>query len=545
MRKAVFLVNLTILLALLTPLVLSQLPSPQIGVAHVISGFASSRNATGGYTVNYAERLANLVHDHMYDATHGGYHFEVSDDWSSVTSTDKGFLGNTFIARGFLQLYNRTENATYLCWAETLINNLWTKCWNQTGNLGFFNEYYKNWTRKTDSQTLQEQAEFVHVALDAYEYTSNATYYRWADETMRFIMDCYHDDTNGAMFKTRNGVTGSISDTDKHIEFSLGAFMWAAMRWYKYTSNQTAKTYSQECADWMRNYLWNPASKGYMTETDSAGSVTNQCFYPNVEIWGMVGLMELYKQTSNATIKSWIRDGLDHINRTMWDKVYGGWYKKLNPDNSVLEDSKTGWDNVEQPWFWYHAYEVLEDTSDRDTAMRSLNWTSDHLWDPVNGGVWLETYRNGSTVSSDTKNDWVEGGAMVAFSYVTWSKPSPTLTPTSTPTPHVPPKSPEPLPERFLLPALARLFENYALQTAFISITCFLFLFVACKKHMCNLKVAAPFGTLFIIVGGFGFLSALLTDNSTLYPFSFVIFLIGVLFFATRWFLITKRACNM
>jgi uncharacterized protein YyaL (SSP411 family) len=375
-----------------------------------------------GY-VEYAEKIAQRVRTYMYDTTYGGYYFEVSRDWTSVSDSTKSFLGNCFIIRGFLQLYKKTGKSDYLSWAEEGINTLWTKCWDQTGKGGFFNEYNQDWTRKTDYQNLQEQAEFVHIALDAYELTSNSDYRQWADTVMHFIMDNYHDDANGGMYKTRNGDAGAISDNRKHMEISLGAFAWAGMKWYFYTGNATAKTYSEECVNWMRTYLWNSGTAGYMSETNQTGSVTNAYYYPNIEMWGLVGMMEYYKQTTDTTVKSWIMDGLNHIRRYMWDNFYGGWYRKLNPDNYVLKDTKTGWDNAEQPWFWYYAYEVLGDTTCRDMAVESLDWTRDHLWDPTNEGIFLEMNREGNNPVCEVKNDWVQGGAMVAFAYVTRAAP--------------------------------------------------------------------------------------------------------------------------
>lgn len=405
---------------LVTIVITSLFLPPLILGAHIenvnIGGYFFRLEEDETYTV-YAEETAQLVYNYMRDTTYGGYFQEVSQNWTVVTNTHKGFLGNAFIARGFLQLYERTKNVTYLSWAENIVSTLWKKCWDQNGQLGFFDGYFQNWTRNTNSQTLQEQAEFVYIALGVYNYTSNSTYYRWADQTMHFIMDNYHDHTNGAMYRTRNGITGTISNTNKQIEVSLGAFAWAAMKWYEYTSNQTALTYSQECVNWIRNHLWNATSSGYMTETNSVGLVINKYYYPNVEMWGIVGMLEYHRHTSNSTVASWIRDGLNHINNTMWDRTYGGWYRKLNPDNSTLQDTKTGWDNAEQPWFWHYVYGVTNNISDKNTAIRSLNWTRDHIWDSAHKGFWLELTRDGTMVTFETKNDWVHGGAVVAFAY--------------------------------------------------------------------------------------------------------------------------------
>ncbi|MEM2930506.1 MAG: AGE family epimerase/isomerase [Thermoproteota archaeon] len=390
--------------------------------ASMLSIRVSSVPGSDDYVL-YAEEIAQKVRKYMHDETYGGYYFEVSRDWSSVSDSTKSFLGNCFIVRGFLQLYEKTGKPDYLSWAEEGIRILWEKCWNQTGKGGFFNEYTEDWKRKTDFQSLQEQADFVHTALDAYELTGEPDYREWANAVMHFIMCNYHDDVYKGMFKTRNGVTGEISDYGKHMEISLGAFAWAGMKWYSYTSNATAKTYSEECVNWMRSYLWNSMSAGYMSETDRMGSVTNNNYYPNIEIWGLVGMMEYYKQSANTTVKTWITEGLNHIRGKTWDSDYGGWYRKLNPDNSILEDTKTGWDNLEQPWFWYYAYEAMGDTAYRDVAVRSLDWTLNHLWDSTNGGIFLETNREGTNPTWDSKNDWVQGGAMVAFAYVTKAEP--------------------------------------------------------------------------------------------------------------------------
>ncbi|MEM3627660.1 MAG: PEF-CTERM sorting domain-containing protein [Candidatus Bathyarchaeia archaeon] len=72
----------------------------------------------------------------------------------------------------------------------------------------------------------------------------------------------------------------------------------------------------------------------------------------------------------------------------------------------------------------YYAYEVLGEAWCWNVAVMSLDWTRDHLWDSTYEGIFLEIDRDGTTPMWDgVKNDWVQGGAMVAFAYVTEVRP--------------------------------------------------------------------------------------------------------------------------
>jgi hypothetical protein len=371
--------------------------------------------APGLSAYNYPAAMANLEQKYMLAAS-GGYQSGASRSWTQVIDGSKSFLGNTFITRGFIALYDSSRNSTYLSWARKAANSLWVNAWDKK-NYGFYDNYGSNWKNTTCNQPLQENAEFVHISLDLYSRTQNSTYLSWATKTMNFIMSRFHDKSYGGMYYVWSPCSRSITDSNKYLENSLGAFAWAAMKWYGFTHNSIALKWSQESIGWMRRYLWNSSSAGYMSETDRTGKVVNHYFYPNVEVWGMTGMIEFYSQTGNATVKGWARDGLNHIQTRMWDSKYGGWYRKLNVDNTVKEDTKTGWDNCEQPWLWYNAYQKMgKNPSDLSTSALSSSWTTTHVWDGTYHGIFLEVGRNATTVLDDSKFDWVQGGCMVALS---------------------------------------------------------------------------------------------------------------------------------
>ena len=371
-------------------------------------------SATGDIYSEYSQQMANLERDHML-APSGGYYAEASSDWSQVTNNGFTFPGNSFIARGFLQLYQRTGNSTYMTWAKSLANTLMDKAWDKV-NHGFYATYDDTWSPTTCNQPLQENADFVHVSLYLYASTGNTTYYTWANQTMNFIMSKFHDSTYGGTYYEWDPCSQTVSDSNKYLELSLGAFAWAAMSWYQYSRNSTALKWSGEAISWMRDYLWNATYGGYMTSTDRTGTVNNYYYYPNVELWGMTGILEYYAQTGNSSVLSWAEDGLNHISSKMWDEQYGGWYRKLNGDNTVNEDTKTGWDNCEQPWLWYNAYQETGIPSYYYTSSLSAVWTSSHSWDPKKGGIFLEVNRTAAIQTYNTKDDWVQGDCMVAFS---------------------------------------------------------------------------------------------------------------------------------
>jgi hypothetical protein len=195
--------------------------------------------SSGNLYVDYSQNIANLEHKYML-GTNGGYRSGANRTWLQILDSSRSFLGNTFIVRGTIELFARTGNAIYLSWAKDAANSLWAKAWDNAHN-GFYTNYDDSWKNTTCSQPLQENAEFVHISLGLYDSTGNSTYYSWANQTMNYIMSRFHDATYGGIYNIWSPCSNAITDSTKHLENSLGAFVWAAMRWYHYAHNSTAQ----------------------------------------------------------------------------------------------------------------------------------------------------------------------------------------------------------------------------------------------------------------------------------------------------------------
>ena len=143
-------------------------------------------------------------------------------------------------------------------------------------------------------------------------------------------------------------------------------------------------------------------------------TIKNENKYPNVEIWGILGMLLYYKVTGDPTTRERIVDVLQHLRETMWDETYGGWYRSMYRDNTVRKETKDGWTQSEQPWFWWMAYEIMGDEEYQSVALMSARWTRDNNYDIDYGGFYLELNRDG-TIRLDEKSDWVQGGGIAAF----------------------------------------------------------------------------------------------------------------------------------
>jgi len=364
----------------------------------------------------YAEQTARIAQRKAWDWQFGGYYNELNREWSEVNNDDKSILGNTFYIHGLIYLYDRTKNSTYLAWARNATDYILSKAWDST-NGGVYDLYDRSWNRKTNVKTLQEQADFLYVLVDLYQRTGNITYYDYANRTADFILAHYHDDVYGGIYRSYNQTSGA-PNYNKHTEIGLGAFGWGMTHWYELTKNETALNWTRETNDFIWNHLYDPVYGGLMTEVNRSGeSIINDYKYPNIEFWGVFGMLGYYRHTGNLTVKGWIMEVLDHIYDKMWDKTYGGWYRSLYRDNTVRLETKDGWCQSEQPWFWWLAYKTFNNETYKEIALLSLEWTADNNYDTEYGGFYLELYRDG-TIKWDMKNDWVEGGGISAFALV-------------------------------------------------------------------------------------------------------------------------------
>jgi len=370
----------------------------------------------------YAEQTAQEARSNAWDSVNGGFYTQLSRDWSIVLSSSKSSLGNTFYIHGLVYLFDATGNSTYLHWATETLDTLLSRAWHEPDG-GLFTSYDQSWNPTTGKKSLQVQADLLYVLMDLYDRTGNQNYLNHANELADFIVVNYHDSLYGGNFMEPD-INGS-PNRNKQVEVSQGAFGWGMMRWYESSGDVNALELTENTDQFTWENLRDPIYGGLMSEVNRDGSVIeNEFKYPNVEMWGILGMLLHYKITGDTISQQRIATVLQHLRDTMWDEIHGGWYRSMFRDNTVRTDTKDGWSQSEQPWFWWMASNIMGDDTYGSIALMSARWTRDNNYDTTYGGFYLELNRDG-TVKRDTKDDWVQGGGIAAFALIGGSVAAP------------------------------------------------------------------------------------------------------------------------
>ena len=147
----------------------------------------------------------------------------------------------------------------------------------------------------------------------------------------------------------------------------------------------------------------------------------------NENIWGATGLAYLYNLTGNATIRPWIIQDLNWINRTLWDPVHGGFHEDTFRNNVLRSACAStndprdypGWTQGEQPWLWWQIGQLLNNNTLSKWALVSELWTAQHQWNHANSNGGLLTCLDSNTFpdpGSKSLYDWIQGSALYSFS---------------------------------------------------------------------------------------------------------------------------------
>jgi hypothetical protein len=215
-------------------------------------------------------------------------------------------------------------------------------------------------------------------------------------------------------------------------------------------------------ASFAHRYLWDGTSNSLQGGPDStgcAGSAGSLGFmrsvYANLtgledcpkganeNIWGAMGLAELYGLTGNSTLLDWTDQDLSWINSTLWDPTYGGYHNDVFRNDTLRSSCSStnepndypGWTQGEQPMFWWQIGQLTHNASMTAWSLVAERWTADHQWNSTDGNGGDMTCLNGNTspdVGSPDLYDWIQGSALYSFS--TLGSPQTTYTSTTTST---------------------------------------------------------------------------------------------------------------
>ena len=83
---------------------------------------------------------------------------------------------------------------------------------------------------------------------------------------------------------------------------------------------------------------------------------------------------------------------VDHLIRSYWDREYGGWYRQVDADGAVVDDSKFSFDQAYVISGLAEYVRVTDDERARGYLVDTLKIVQEQVWDPVHAGYldWLE-----------------------------------------------------------------------------------------------------------------------------------------------------------
>ena len=396
--------------------------------------------------LNLSVSLANRIHTSLLNRTSGAYFYSISSDWTIVTSTQYSTLGNALIVAGLLQLYEATGNQTYLLWASTTSDQFWDHAWDQ-GTGGFYDTYDPNWARSTCDQITQDNAMFEIDFLDLYRLNGSSQWLQHADAEEQLLNDRFWNVTDGIVEVGYTPCTG-LQSGDVDIETSIGSYLWATGEWTSVSGNASYLTRMNAAASFAHRYLWDDVSntlQGGPDSTDCGGPSGSLGFmrsvYANLtgledcrkganeNIWGAMGLAELYALTGNSTLLSWTDQDLTWINNTLWDPVYGGYHNDVFRNDTLRSSCSStndpndypGWTQGEQPMFWWTIGGLTGNATMTNWSLVAEKWTAENQWNYTNGNGGDVTCLNGNALpdaGSPDLYDWIQGSALYSFSTI-------------------------------------------------------------------------------------------------------------------------------
>ncbi|MDA4113239.1 MAG: AGE family epimerase/isomerase, partial [Thaumarchaeota archaeon] len=397
--------------------------------------------------LNLSMALANRLHTSLLNQSSGAYYNAVSSDWTTVTSAQYSTLGNAFIVAGLLQLYQATENQTYLAWASTTSNQFWNHAWAPEAG-GFYDMYYPSWVKSTCDQIAQDNAMFEIDFLSLYHLNGSSQWLQRAGTVEQLLNNRFWNTTDNIVEIGYDPCTG-IQSGDVSIEISIGSYLWATGLWTGASGDASYVTRMNAAASFAHRYLWDSASNTLRAgpgSTDCGGPGGSMGFmrtvYANLtgledcrkganeDAWGAVGLAELYSLTGNSTLLSWTDQDLSWINSTLWDPVVGGYHNDEFRDDTLRSscsstndpDDYPGWTQGEQPMLWWKIGELTSNATLTHWSLVAEKWTAEHQWNYTHASGGDMTCLNSDGLpdtGSPDLYDWVQGSALYSFSTIT------------------------------------------------------------------------------------------------------------------------------
>jgi cellobiose epimerase len=118
----------------------------------------------------------------------------------------------------------------------------------------------------------------------------------------------------------------------------------------------------------------------------------------------------LREPTMKEAFRPLVKQGVDYLENTLWDKQYGGFYWGLDDDGKVTSQFTENKDLYGIGFCIYGlaaAYQATGDEGALELAKKGFLWTDEHGHDPVNGGYFEMLTREGKPLAPDSPSGTV------------------------------------------------------------------------------------------------------------------------------------------
>ena len=305
--------------------------------------------------IDYVKSNMEFWKSHAFDATYGGFYSSISQNGSILNTNQKSLIVQTRHGYGFTRAFMLTGDTTYLNYAKSALNFLYSYGWDKTYG-GWYCFAQRNgaldnrsgWNPNAKKWGFQQHYALLGIIAN-FEATQDSVAKTWIDKGMNSL--------NTHMWDSRTNYKGYYSD---------GTLNWGTMTGKGFTPTVDAITTNAEL-----NYLVTKDA-AYKSRLLELADIITQRFVPLMD---NVNVKVLYPETYNA---DWVTDF-------------------SNTEVSIGHFIKTAW-CLGRAYLCDTTHTEYKEAADK-ILQQVLNWSNGSytLWDNVNGGPYTDMYINTGT----------------------------------------------------------------------------------------------------------------------------------------------------
>jgi len=172
---------------------------------------------------------------------------------------------------------------------------------------------------------------------------------------------------------------------------------------YRLTGNQTYLEYAEDIWEWDRAHFWDPVYGGYYyrLNQDNTIRIGDKGLYEHG--WVGLAIVGLYEATGYSSYLTYNEELFDFIENNFYDSTDGSYYGSLSRSLSVLvSDVETNWAAPVARWLT-ETYRVTGDDKYRNRANELIGNIIDHAYDHQYGWVVNRVSEDWSTFTKTAK----------------------------------------------------------------------------------------------------------------------------------------------